>query len=248
MSGATDMFALGCVLFECLTGEAAFAGPHPVVGPEADPGRWSFRHALVREAAYESMPAEDRSRAHEAVASVLERRGEAPEVLAISKLRGNTPRLPRRSCSRRGERSSVACRASRSASPIARRRSRSIPSYARAPGPTPRARRRSTAISIAPPPSAPPRWRCSPPRAKSGSWPLTAPASRPTSSTRRVYRRAPRRRPIRRSRPRALFGRRPHPSDCGQARSRRPRGLRDRRSPERVAPRSRPLTSNLTQQ
>ncbi|NUO48523.1 MAG: hypothetical protein HOV80_06670, partial [Polyangiaceae bacterium] len=53
-----------------------------VVGPEPEPGRWAFRHALVREAAYESMIAEDRRRAHEAAAAALETRGEQPEVLA----------------------------------------------------------------------------------------------------------------------------------------------------------------------
>ena len=53
-----------------------------VIGPEAEPGRWSFRHALVREAAYESMAAEDRRRAHETVAGMLDRRGEPPEVVA----------------------------------------------------------------------------------------------------------------------------------------------------------------------
>jgi hypothetical protein len=53
-----------------------------VVGPEPEPGRWAFRHALVREAAYESMIAEDRRRAHEAAATALEARGEPPEVLA----------------------------------------------------------------------------------------------------------------------------------------------------------------------
>ncbi len=53
-----------------------------VIGPEAQPGRWSFRHALVREAAYESMPTEDRRQAHEAVVAILRQRGEPPEVLA----------------------------------------------------------------------------------------------------------------------------------------------------------------------
>lgn len=53
-----------------------------VVGPEPEPGRWSFRHALVREAAYESMPADDRCRAHQTIAGSLERRGEQPEVVA----------------------------------------------------------------------------------------------------------------------------------------------------------------------
>lgn len=53
-----------------------------VIGPEAEPGRWSFRHALVREAAYESMSADDRSRAHETVAAMLDKRGEPPEVVA----------------------------------------------------------------------------------------------------------------------------------------------------------------------
>lgn len=53
-----------------------------VVGPEPEPGRWAFRHALVREAAYESMVDEDRRRAHEAAAAALETRSEQPEVVA----------------------------------------------------------------------------------------------------------------------------------------------------------------------
>jgi class 3 adenylate cyclase/tetratricopeptide (TPR) repeat protein len=50
-----------------------------IVRDEDRPGRWRFRHELLREVAYESVTKRDRRRLHEAVAAGLEREGQGVE-------------------------------------------------------------------------------------------------------------------------------------------------------------------------
>ncbi len=54
----------------------------------SDPGRWNFRHTLIRDVAYSSLPRAERARLHERVAEALaagagERRGELDELVAF---------------------------------------------------------------------------------------------------------------------------------------------------------------------
>src|SRR5437763_1311628 len=61
------------------------AGRSPARGPDqparprrTEPGRYSFRHALIREALYEGMSSQRRARIHGRVGDALEQLGDAP--------------------------------------------------------------------------------------------------------------------------------------------------------------------------
>ena len=140
--------------------ELLLPAPSEIAGEQA----WRFRHALVRDAAYASMPKATRARGHERLASWLATdRGPRPRGRRPDR---HAPRAsPRRRCRARARSAGTACarrprraaprrgrRAARTAAAISRARSRSCPAPSgcsptttgRVPSCCPRSRARSS--------------------------------------------------------------------------------------------------------